>query len=779
MKTINNLLPVRILSVTILFFISLFVSSQTEIKDKTLSPYFFVQSDESKVDQLPLKSTSAIVDIAGVIADVKVRQVYKNEGNKALEAIYIFPGSTRAAVYGMKMTIGERTIEAKIEEREKARQDYEEAKQNGQSASLLEQQRPNVFQMNVANILPGDEIVVELSYTELLIPDEGVYEFVYPTVVGPRYSNTPEDLATSNKKWVANPYTEEGKLPFYTFDMDIILRAGLPVQDVVCASHETDVQFLGPDKVKIEFKDAAKFGGNRDFILKYRLQGEHIQSGLLLYEGEQENFFLLMVQPPKQVKPEHIPPREYVFIVDVSGSMNGFPLDVSKTLLKDLIGNLRSTDKFNILLFAGSSRFFSEYSVEANSTNIKKAINFLDNQRGGGGTELLPALKRALALQGTENYARTFIIATDGYVTVEKEAYDLIRRNLGTANFFTFGIGTSVNRYIIEGMAHVGKGLPFIATGKSEALQKAKKFRKYISNPVLTNINIEFKNFEVYDVEPLEIPDVFSERPVLVYGKYQGGVFGSIQLTGKSGNKDFKWGLDIKKYTRDRSNTALKYLWARERIRILDDYTNLASNDAHVNEITALGLKYNLLTAYTSFIAIDSEIRNQDGNVTTVKQPLPLPQGVSNYAIGAASSSGAPKGRSGNYKKFGNQLMAEQAIYSIVDDDKIMEEESIFVALETSPEFKGGEKVFKEFLKSKLSYPTDAKEKGIEGTVYIEFIVNKDGTIESVSVVRSVSKSLDEEAIRVIKLTSGKWKAGKQNGKSVKASMIVPVKFKL
>jgi len=123
--------------------------------------------------------------------------------------------------------------------------------------------------------------------------------------------------------------------------------------------------------------------------------------------------------------------------------------------------------------------------------------------------------------------------------------------------------------------------------------------------------------------------------------------------------------------------------------------------------------------------------------------------------------------------------MAEQAIYSIVDDDKIMEEESIFVALETSPEFKGGEKVFKEFLKSKLSYPTDAKEKGIEGTVYIEFIVNKDGTIESVSVVRSVSKSLDEEAIRVIKLTSGKWKAGKQNGKSVKASMIVPVKFKL
>jgi Ca-activated chloride channel family protein len=458
--------------------------------------------------------------------------------------------------------------------------------------------------------------------------------------------------------------------------------------------------------------------------------------------------------------------------------MTGFPLDVSKTLLKDLIGNLRSTDKFNILLFAGSSRLFSAYSLEANSTNIKKAIDFLDNQRGGGGTELLPALKRALALQGTENYARTFIIATDGYVTVEKEAYDLIRRNLGTANFFTFGIGTSVARYIIEGMAHVGKGMPFVATGKSEAVDMAKKFRKYISNPVLTNINIKFKDFEVYDVEPLEIPDVFSERPVLVYGKYTGGVFGSIELTGKTGNKDFKWGLEIKKYTRDRSNAALKYLWARERIRILDDYTNLASNDAHVNEITALGLKYNLLTAYTSFIAIDSEVRNQDGNVTTVKQPLPLPKGVSNYAVGAPASMGGVYGRGSNSKKLGiarPEYMALEIVESEVDyDDK-----PTYVSLESSPEFKGGEKAFREFLQKNLIYPQEAKEKGIEGTVYVEFIVNADGSIENIAIVRSVHKLLDEEAIRVIKLTSGKWKPGKQNGKAVKASMIVPVKLKL
>ncbi len=328
-------------------------------------------------------------------------------------------------------------------------------------------------------------------------------------------------------------------------------------------------------------------------------------------------------------------------------------------------------------------------------------------------------------------------------------------------------------------MAHVGKGLPFVATGKSEALKTATKFRKYISNPVLTNINIEFKGFDVYDVEPLEVPDVFSERPVLVYGKYNGGVFGSIEVTGETGDKDFKWSTDVKKYTRDRSNTALQYLWARERIRILDDYTNLASNDAHVNEITALGLKYNLLTAYTSFIAIDSEVRNQSGNSTTVKQPLPLPEGVSNYAIGTASGAVRSMPKKGRYSNSLNQMTPNTVAYDMEDHEVEMKEESIYSLMESTPEFKGGEKAFKEFLKSNLSYPSSAKEKGIEGTVYVEFIVNEDGTIEAVAVIRSVSKEIDDEAIRLINLTSGKWKPAKQNGKVIKTSMIVLVKFKL
>ncbi len=752
------------------------ISQNKTTPDKTESPYFFVQSDGPEIEALPLKSTSAEVNIAGVIADVKVMQVYKNEGTQPIEAIYVFPGSTRAAVYGMQMTIGERTIVAKIDEKQKARQDYEEARQNGQSASLLEQQRPNVFQMNVANIMPGDVIRVELYYTELLVPEEGEYEFVYPTVVGPRYASPNDDLASTGDLWVANPYTLEDELPLYRFDLEVNLNAGMPLQDVVCPTHQADVHFLSASQVKIDLPETEKSGGNRDFILKYRLKGKQIQSGLLTYEGDEENFFLLMVQPPEQVKPENIPPREYVFIVDVSGSMYGFPLDVTKALLKDLIGNMRSVDRFNVLLFAGDSQLFSERSVEASPGNIKQAISFIENQRGGGGTELLPALKKALSLKGTEDYTRTFVIATDGYVSVEKEAFELIRENMGKANFFAFGIGSSVNRFLVEGIAHVGKGIPFVAINQTEAESMAEKFRNYVANPVLTNIQVDFDGLDVYDVEPLEVPDVFSERPLLIFGKYHGESHGSVKITGKTGNQNFEWGMSIPEQLGSADNSALRYLWARERIRLLDDFSNLAQNEEHADEITSLGLKYNLLTAYTSFVAIDSEVRNEGGDQTSISQPLPLPQGVSNYALGAARSVNGVMMKSSNRVSGSAQRLES---LSIVSDNEVEESDDqiTFAIAETQPEYSGGEVALQNFLTHNIVYPPELTGKGIQGTVYIKFTVNPDGTIDDVEVLRGVHVLLDKEAVRVIQLTSGKWNPGLQKGQAVKAQMIIPVKF--
>ncbi len=606
----------------------------SETDDKCLAPYFLVKSDDPETDLLPLKATSAEVNIVGVIADVTVTQVYKNEGQKALEAIYVFPASTRAAVYGMKMTIGKRTIHAKIKKREDARREYEQAKQAGQSASLLEQHRPNVFQMNVANILPADVIKVELKYTELLVPTDAVYEFVYPTVVGPRYAGDQRGGDRPSENWIANPFLHEGEKPPNTLDLKVHIRAGIPIRDITCETHKVNINYESKNIAAVKLDSSEKQGGNRDFILKYRLAGDKIETGVLLYEGDGENFFLLMLQPPKRVKASQIPPREYLFIVDVSGSMRGFPLDTSKALLKNLIGSLKKEDRFNVLLFAGSATVMSEHSLPATQANINRAIQTIDKRRGGGGTRLLPALERAFDIPKAEGYSRTIVIVTDGYVAVEAQTFDMIRNRLGHANIFPFGIGSSVNRHLIEGMARMGMGEPFVVINKGNAREKALKFRKLIQTPVLTDVKVNYDGLEVYDVEPPAIPDVLAERPVIVFGKYRGKPKGRIRLQGVSGEIPYSTEIESDQLKASTANAALRYLWARHRIAVLADYNRLRPSDERIKEVTDLGLTYNLLTAYTSFVAVDSLKRLKQGQATTVKQPLPLPQGVSDSAVG-------------------------------------------------------------------------------------------------------------------------------------------------
>jgi Ca-activated chloride channel family protein len=627
-------------------------------QDKTLSPYFFVNSDDSSVDRLPLKSTSVSADISGIIADVVVTQVYKNEGKKTIEAVYVFPASTRASVYGMKTTIGERTITAKVLKRDEARRTYEQAKKENKTASLLEQERPNVFRMNVANILPGDVVKTELRYTETIVPTDGLYEFVYPTVVGPRYSNQPSASAPASENWSQNPYLHEGEASPYSFDIKARVAATVPIKEMSCPSHKTTISFQGKSVASMDLDPGEHSGGNRDFILRYRLAGPKIESGLLLYQGHDENFFLLTAEPPKRVTAESIPPREYIFIVDVSGSMSGFPLEISKKLITELLTGLRPTDIFNVMTFSGGSALFSDHSVPATPDHIRGAVALLRMQNGGGGTELLPALRRALALPGSEGFARTVVIATDGYVTVEPAVFDLIGAHLGKANIFPFGIGTAVNRYLIEGMARVGAGEPFVVSRPEEAPAMAEKFREYVKSPVLTHIKLGFDGFQAYDVEPSGVPDMFAERSVVVYGKWKGAPRGTITLTGLSGHRKWEKRIDVSGIKPLTQNSALRYLWARSRVTRLSDYNSLQATEKRTQEITALGLRYNLLTAFTSFVAIDEHPRGHDGSAVTVKQPLPLPMGVTDSALpgeraaGRAMFSPRPRGYSSSVGSF-------------------------------------------------------------------------------------------------------------------------------
>jgi Ca-activated chloride channel family protein len=330
-------------------------------RQKTESPYFFVKSDNPGVDQLPLKSTHVEVRVSGVIADVTVVQTYKNEGQRAIEAKYVFPGSTRAAVHGMNVRLADRLITAKIREKQQARLGVRyAAKKEGKTAALLEQHLPNVFQMNVANILPGDDVKVELRYTELLVPTDGNYQFVFPTVVGPRY-NSPQS-GQANATWVAQPFLPKGhQLPHSSsapaFDIHVTLNTPIGIKEVRSPSHGVNTATEAGGATLVGLQASAEPGNNRDFILDYRLAGDRIESGVMLYKGQDENFFLAMVEPPKAPPPTAISPRDYIFVVDISGSMHGFPLDTAKGVLRELIGSLRPSDTFNVLLFSGSNRF--------------------------------------------------------------------------------------------------------------------------------------------------------------------------------------------------------------------------------------------------------------------------------------------------------------------------------------------------------------------------------------------------------------------------------------
>lgn len=639
--------PLRGAILLLLFILWITPAWAGENSDKTLAPYFFIEGGDPTVDRLPLKKTDAVINISGVIAEIIITQRYTNEGKRPLHARYVFPASTRAAVHDMKMIIGDRIIRAQVMKRQAARQKYESAKKAGKSASLLEQQRPNVFSMNVANILPGDTIDVELSYTEFLVPTDGTYELVFPTVVGPRYSNQPESSASEYDRWIKNPYfkkghasttdDESGGKQRMLFNITTHISTGVPLQELTCPSHKTHINWRDQATADINL-DSSELpegnSGNRDYIIKYRLAGQKIASGLMLYEGDRENFFLLMVQPPERVETADIPPRDYIFVVDVSGSMNGFPLNTSKTLLRDLIGRLRPEDTFNVLLFAGGSQLMAPASIPAVKENIDRAIALIDHQQGGGGTEMLRAIQRVISLPHPEACSRSIVVVTDGYVSFEQDIFSYIRQHLGQANVYAFGIGSGVNRYLIEGIARAGFGESCVITRPEEAAAGADKFRRYIQTPALTNITAENEGFDVYDVEPQSIPDLLAQRPIIIFGKWRGNPEGTIRVKGLSGRGEYSQLFRLVDTRPAEANRSLKYLWARTRIANLSDYNFYGSTIDQEAEVTSLGLTYNLLTRFTSFVAVYEKIRNPQGEGDDVKQPLPLPKGVSNLAVG-------------------------------------------------------------------------------------------------------------------------------------------------
>jgi len=606
--------------------------------DRTLAPYLMVLGEHpgaGGADLVPLKESSADVAIAGVIANVQVHQIFENGGNTPIEAVYVFPASTRAAVHGVRMKIGARVIEARIDKRANARASYEAARHEGKRAALLEEERPNVFTMNVANIMPGDRIAVELDYSEMLVPENAIYEFVYPTVVGPRYAGGADPV---KDRWMANPHLPAGTPEPYRFDVRVHLESGIPIKELASPSHQVQVAYASQTSADVRL--AGPGGGNRDFVLRYRLAGDKIETGALLWEGaggggRQEGFFAVMMEPPQRPSAAQIPPREYIFLLDVSGSMHGFPLDTAKALMRNLLGRLRPDDLFNVVLFSGAAHVMSpDGSVAARPGEVARAIADIERQQGGGGTELMGGLELAYKIPRRDHHvSRTVVVVTDGFVGVEAQAFRFIRQRLGEANLFAFGIGSSVNRGLIEGMARAGQGEPFVVLRPEKAAEEADKLRAYIEQPVLTGIKVAFAGVDAVEVAPQALPDLLAERPLILFGKYRGTPAGSITVTGSNGAGNVRQAIAVNAREARPQNQALQWLWARRWVETLDDERALGAGAPAAEAITALGLDYHLLTAFTSFVAVDTQVVNAGGQGQSVRQPLPMPEGVSDLAV--------------------------------------------------------------------------------------------------------------------------------------------------
>jgi len=614
----------------IIFFLSL---SGILFSQKAESPYLKVITKNAII---PLKSTKATVQIVGTITHVQITQIYQNLGKQPIEATYVFPISTQAAVHDMQITVGNRITKAQIFEKKKAEKVYQKALKEGKRAAKLDQKRPNVFQMKVGNIMPNELITVDVFYTEMITPVNKEYQFVFPGVVGPRYTGE----STTNETVFHQPYTKKGVSDTYVFDIDVCINAGMMIQNITSSSHKINVHFADAETAEIELSAENNNASNRDYVLNYSLRSDNITSGLQLYEGEKENFFSLLIEPSLTTKKNKIPAREYLFVVDVSGSMMGYPIEVSKSLLRNLVSDLSVNDRFNILLFSADNTIFKQQSVQASTENLKEALQFLTGTYNnyGHGTRLLKALKTGYKMpRNNPNSARNVVLITDGYINVEKEVFQFIEQNLNKANVFTFGIGNSVNRYLIDGISRVSNSLSFVATTKEEAHKVATAFKTYISSPQLTQINLQTKGFEIYDVEPKTIPDVFADRPILIYGKYKGKPSGTIQLNGFQGKEKFTQTIRVANGRLSKENEALKYLWARKKIERLVDYKRNFGEDVK-QQVINLGLQYNLATEFTSFVAVDYEIVNKKGKLKKVKQTLPLPKNVNESAVGAAAS---------------------------------------------------------------------------------------------------------------------------------------------
>ena len=599
----------------------------------------------------PLKHTDVKAEISGFLARAVVTQEFENPFKEKIEAVYTFPLPPNAAVDDMTMFVGDRTVRGKILRREEAQAVYEAAKSSGQTASLLNQERPNIFTQSVANILPGEQIKISISYVETLKYEDGSYEFVFPMVVGPRYipgNGTPAQTNANGDGFAPNTDqvpdasritprpVPEGMRVGHDVSIDLTLDAGVPIDGLNSQTQEVDVERPDDHRAHVRLKDQATIP-NKDFIFRYDVAGKKISDALLTHSTNNGGFFTLILQPPERVTAEDVTPKELVFVLDTSGSMSGFPIEKAKETMKLALDNLYPYDTFNLITFSGDEHILFPEPVPATKENLAKAQAFLESRQGGGGTEMMKAIKASMDPSDAQGHVRIVCFMTDGYVGNDMEIIGEVQKH-PNARVFAFGIGNSVNRFLLDNMAKYGRGEVEYVALNDDGSAAARRFHERVRNPLLTDISMDWNGQPVADVYPRTIPDLFSAKPVILTGRYTGNGRGVIRLKGKMSGRDFVREIPVDFSNSESRHDVLATLWARTRVDDLMGRDFKGAQQGNMQDdvkqtIIQLGLDYRLMTQFTSFVAVEEMIVTDGGKPRRIEVPVEVPEGVNRQAV--------------------------------------------------------------------------------------------------------------------------------------------------
>ncbi|MFP4411270.1 VIT domain-containing protein [Coleofasciculus sp.] len=612
----------------------------------------YVQSEEGQQQVFPLKHTEVNAKVTGNVSQVEVTQTFENPFAEPLEAVYVFPLPDEAAVYDMEIRIGDRTIKGEIKKREEAQAIYEQARQEGRTAGLLEQEGANIFTQSLANIKPGEQIDVTIRYTDSLNFQGGDYEFVFPMVVGPRYipgtpiDNSGDTNQVPDASRITPPVLKPGTRSGHDINVTVEINAGVPIQDVLSPSHQIRTQRRGETvQVQLGGEDTIP---NKDLILRYQVAGDRTQATILSQADEQGGHFALYLIPALDYRPNEIVPKDVVFLMDTSGSQRGEPLLKSQELMRRFINGLNPDDTFTIIDFANTTTQLSPQPLANTAQNRTQALNYINALQANGGTELMNGMRAVLNFPpSAPNRLRSVVLLTDGYIGNEAEVIAEVQRQLKPGNrLYSFGVGSSVNRFLLNRLAEVGRGRAQIIRQDEPTQEVAETFLRQINNPVLTNIQVSWQgegtSAQIY---PLAAPDLFANQPLVLFGRKSDRRNGIIKITGRAaGGQRYERTLSVN-FDQSTDNPAIAQLWGRARIKDLMNQMFGGETKSGVEAVTQTALDYNLLSQYTAFVAVSEEVRVEpDGTRRRVQVPVELPEGVSYEGIFSADDVGNMSG---------------------------------------------------------------------------------------------------------------------------------------